>query len=215
MERTITIVGTGMLSTKPDYIHINMIMEAYDKEYGLALKKGKKQLSAISEVLSALDYDPNDLQTLDFAVSTDYIRNADNQGRFKNEFKDYICRYKLRLGLDFDMKRCEDTLNALQKLIINPRTSIDFTVKNPRALDEQLVKLTMEDAMNKCRLLSESAHIKVGKILSIEYNNKPMEYLSTTSYVPTLNYKTPSKKHFHPASINIEDFVTVVWQIID
>lgn len=41
MERTITIVGTGMLSTKPDYIHINMIMEAYDKEYGLALKKAK------------------------------------------------------------------------------------------------------------------------------------------------------------------------------
>lgn len=213
MDRTLKVLGSGFIQAKPDYLYIYMSVEGSDKDYSQALKKGKRQLAAVSEAIQVLGFDQDALKTMDFSVSTDYVRNADAHGRFKNELNSYICRYRVRLGMDLDMKLAQSVLAALQNLVDTPRTSIDFTVKNPKAVDEELLEKTIADAFFKADIICKASQIEKGDILSIEYSNSIKEYTSPTHYLPTQNYKSPSKKNFHPEDILCSDTVTVIWEI--
>jgi hypothetical protein len=213
MQKTIQVTGHARLRIKPDYMYIHMTIEAYDKEYDLALKRGKKQLAMVNDVLMMQGFAADALKTLDFQVLTDYVRNADARGRFKNEFNCYICRYRVKLGMDLDMKKAENVLSSLQTLVCHPRTSIDFTLKQPEQADKVLLEKTVQDAFEKSDIITNAAHIKKGDLLSMDYGSSKHNYVSDTHYTPTENFKSPSRKNFHPNEIELEDYITIVWAI--
>ena len=111
--RTITVMGKGRVSAAPDCIQLTMTLEARDAEYSAAMEKAARQIAALQEAVAPAGFAESDLKTSDFSVRADYESVQDDRGRWKQEFRGYVCVHVLNLRFPLDMQRLSTVLNAV------------------------------------------------------------------------------------------------------
>lgn len=170
MARTITVKGIGKVSARPDYVMLFMKLEAKDKEYNKAMDIATEQLSGLNGTLASIGFEKDAVKTTNFNVHTDYDSYKDKQGNYQRVFSGFVCSHQLKLSFDFDMKRLSQALAAIAHCLAQPELSITFTVKDPTAVNEALLREATVNAKKKAELLCEAFGIKLGQLLTIDYN---------------------------------------------
>lgn len=218
MPRTITVKGMGRVTTSPDYVVISMSLMAQDNDYEETMKLAAKKIEYLNASLEEIGFEKKSVKTTNFNVRTDYERVKDRNGNYKSVFNGYICSHRLKVEFDFDTKRLAQTLYAISKCLAEPELSISFTVKDPSAVNKELLKSATINAKEKAQILCEASGVELGQLLSIDYNWGELNIVSHTDYM--LEEKCMAMPvggladiEIEPDDIDVSDTATFVWEI--
>ena len=117
------------------------------------------------------------------------------------------------------MKRLSQTLAAIATCLAQPELSIAFTVKDPTAVNDALLREATINAKKKAELLCEASGVTLGQLLTIDYNWGELNIYSDTRYdlaedcLMALPTSAPSID-IEPDDIDVRDTATFVWEIV-
>ena len=217
MKRTITVKGVGTVSAKPDLIVIYMNIVSRDKEYVKAVSKANDRIAMLQKAIMAAGFFKDDLKTISFNVRTNYKNQQNEHNMWVSVFDGYECRYRLKLSMDMDSKKLADTLTAISDSGADTEFNIEFTVKNPEIIGEQVLKSATENAYRKAKVLCEASGEKLGELISIDYDWNDIRFASASVYAVNELARGVSADggmpEFEPEDIKSSDSVTFVWEI--
>lgn len=218
MNKTITVKGTGRVSVKPDMIVVSMRLETKDKEYDKTMESAAERIELINKSLEEIGFEKQAVKTTDFNVRTDYESVRDKDNNYKSVFKGYVCNHSLKVEFDFDTKRLAKVLSAISACLAKPEFSISFTVKNPSAISEELLKSAAKNAREKAEVLCSASGVKLGELLSIDYNWGELNVYSATDYKIESRCMMKAESclsniDIEPEDIDVNDTAAFVWEI--
>ena len=218
MPRTITVKGIGKVTAAPDYVVISMSLEAQEQDYEETLELAAKKIEYLNNALEEIGFEKKSVKTTNFNVRTDYERVKDRNGNYKSVFNGYVCSHRLKVEFDFDTKRLAQTLYAIAKCLAQPELSISFTVKEPTAVNKELLRSATVNAKEKAQILCEASGVELGELMSIDYNWGELNIVSNTDYM--LEEKCMAMPvggladiEIEPDDIDVSDTATFVWEI--
>ena len=216
MTKTITVKGIGRATAKPDYVVLSMALENRDMDYSRAMTDAARCLENLNKALTGIGFAEDDLKTTDFNVGTIYTSERNRAGNYETRFDGYAVRHRLKLAFDFDMARLSETLTALTGCLSNPNLDISFTVKDPAAISDEMLRSAASNARQKAQILCDAAGVRLGELLTIDYNWGELNIRSDTRYMmeeACLPTSTTTGISIEPDDIHVSDTATFVWAI--
>ena len=165
-----------------------------------------------------IGFEKNSVKTTDFNVRTNYESVKDKSGNYKSVFKGYVCNHNLKVEFDFDTKTLARVLSAISESLAKPEFSISFTVKDPSAVSGELLKSAVKNAKEKAEILCLASGVKLGELVSIDYNWGEINLYSDTNYEVGDRFMAKaaclSNIDIQPDDIKTSDTATLVWEIL-
>lgn len=215
MDRTITVRGTGKVSLRPDQVEITLTLTAENMSYDAAMDAAAAQLENLRGALMAIGYDKDALRTANFDVSTRYDYRHDDKGNNTRVFLGYACTQNLRLTLAFDAARLSETLAAIASCTADPELNIRFTVADPSAVSDALLRSAADSARQKAEVLAAASGVKLGKLLKVWYSWGDRDFTSPTALaVGNGLMRAKASMDFTPENIDLADQATFTWEIL-
>ena len=216
MARTITVKGVGKATVKPDQVVIRMNFEAKDKSYDQAMALAAQQVADLKRAFVNAGFEKDVLKTTDFNIRTDYDRVKDKNQNYISVFAGYECSRSAKVVFDWKAELLAAALGAIAESTVNPTIGIDFTVKNPAAVNEMILQDATQNARSKAEILCTAAGVKLGQLLDINYNWSEIELYAQTKYsvedcLPVSC--APCDIEIDPDDIQAGDTATFVWEI--
>lgn len=216
MGRSITVKGVGNVSVKPDLIIISIDLESHRQDYRDTMQLATNTINELEEVITGLGFKNTDLKTTNFNVSTHYESYRDQNNNYLRRFDGYICEQSLKLEFDLDTQLMGRVLTEITNTEANPQISIHFSVKDKTAINEQLLISATQNARSKAEILCKASNLKIGDLLSIDYNWGEIHLISHTRYNIEESLMSESAAYapdIHPDDIEVSDTVSFVWAI--
>ena len=218
MVRTITVKGMGRVTTAPDYVVISMSLEAHEMDYEATMELAAKKIEQLNLSLEEIGFEKKSVKTTNFNIRADYNSVKDREGNYKREFNGYVCSHRLKVEFDFNTKRLGQTLYAISQCLAKPELSISFTVKDPSAVNKELLQSATANAKEKALILCEAPDVELGDLLTVDYNWGELNIISRTEYLMEAKCMTFAESSFsdidiEPDDIDVNDTATFVWEI--
>lgn len=217
MNRTLTVKGTGKLSVSPDYTVISLSLRTVNKVYAKAMEKATESLNALRAALAETGFEADSLKTANFSVGTEYGSRRDKNGNYVQYFMGYAVNQGLKLEFDFDTARLAQVLGAIAGCIAEPQLYIEFTVKNKDAVSAALLEAACANAREKAKILAKASKVKLGDLVSIDYNWSNLYLTSPTRFDMDNGVMAKAccaeEMSIAPDDIDVSDNVTFVWEI--
>ena len=219
--RTITVRGVGKASVKPDLIVINISIESKRREYSEAFKRAGEKIEALRQAIINSGFDEKDLKTTDFKVDTVEKDTKDRYGNWQSVFDGFRCSHKLKLEFDFDTEKLGKVLDNLSKCDGRPNFKINFSLKDPSVISDELLISATENAKNKAEVICKASNVELGELLSINYNWTDVNIFSNTDLTFD-DYREFGECSFgssalaedmEPDDIEASDSASFVWEI--
>ncbi len=214
MQRTVTVKGVGAVSLKPDYIEITLNILSKSSEYSEAVSAANAAIGRLKSAVTSVGFADDDLKTLNFNVKTNYENEADDMGRYRRVFRGYMCGYRLKLSFDMNVELLSRTIDAIAASGADAELSISFTVKNPERVSEELLRSAAQNAREKAETLCAASGVKMGELLSIDYNWSDINVFSASSYAAAGEAVRGITPEFEPEDIKAQDTAAFVWAIV-
>ena len=212
--KIITVKGVGNVSVKPDLIVVSMKLATEDREYEKTMELAAERISLINGSLEKIGFKKNSVKTTDFNVRTNYESVKDKSGNFKG----YVCNHNLKVEFDFNTKMLASVLSAISESLAKPEFSISFTVKDSSAVCGELLKSAVKNAKEKAEILCSASGVKLGELVSIDYNWGEIDLYSDTNYEVGDRFMAKaaclSNIDIQPDDIKTSDTATLVWEIL-
>lgn len=218
MDRTITVRGTGKVSLPPDQVEITLTLTAENKNYDKAMAAATKQLEDLRAALAAVGFGKDDLKTANFDVSTRYDYRHDSLGNGKRVFLGYACIQGLRLTFPFDTVRLGATLSAISSCTAEAELNVRFTVADPSAVSDALLRSAAESARSKAEVLAAASGVRLGDLVKVWYSWGDRDFASPTAFAMGNGLMKAERAKvsmdFAPENIDLTDQATFTWEIL-
>jgi uncharacterized protein len=174
-EAIIIVSGEGEASVSPDMAMVNLSVVRMEKTARAALDANNTAMTAVIDAMKKAGIAPRDIQTSGFSIDTLYEYPQDDKGV---ALPPVLRGYQVSNGLTLrirDLAKIGDIMDQAVTLGVNQGGGITFTNDNPKATIEAARKAAMEDAMAKASLLTQTAGVKLGRVIEIsEGGPRPM-----------------------------------------
>lgn len=220
MARTITVKGVGYLKAKVDYVVVGMQIEVESGDCDRAMQEAAARIEKIRDALAGIGYEKEELKTIKFRVDVRQRHERDSRGNYEIVFDGYACIYECKLAFDFDKKRMAQTLAAISASGANAELKVDFTVKDPSKISEELLARAAQNAKEKADVLCRASGSKLGTLLSIDYHWEELSVVSHTEcefediLQPLMAKNSGRGLEMEPDDIRVSDTVTFQWEIV-
>lgn len=218
MKRTITVKGVGKASVRPDYVVLNITLNAVNKDYEAAAALSAEQTESVKAAAEKAGFERGDVKTADYRIFTEYESVMDEKGFCRNEFAGYRCVHQLRISFDFKQERLAGILSAVGACEAQPEINILFTVKDTGAVSSMLLRDAAKSAKKKARVLCAESGVKLGRLVSIDYNWNEKSFASNTCFemgscAPMRAGGAKFRADIAPDDISVSDSAAFVWEI--
>jgi uncharacterized protein YggE len=135
-----------------------------------ALTASSAAMSEIIAYLKQTGIDAKDIQTVNFSVSPVHVYDSNNQQPPR------ITGYDVSNELHVTVRKLADLGRVLDDAVSkgsNQIHGVQFTIAEPRTLEDQARKAAVADALVKAQLYSQAAGVVLGPILSIAETSQP------------------------------------------
>jgi uncharacterized protein YggE len=216
-NRELVVKGKGKTAAVPDLIVLNMMLDVGDPDYEKTMQLSTEQLDILRAAIVSAGHDGKKLKTTDFNINSEFKRERNKYGDHTERFYRYRCCHRLKLEFDLNMTVLGATLGAIAECDAKPNFNIEFSIKDPTAISEQLLESAVENAKWKATVLAKAAGVKLGEIKRIDYNWSEHILYSRTKYqlndILLCEAATPRSMNIEPEDIDVSDTATVVWAI--
>jgi uncharacterized protein YggE len=165
--RTITVIGQGKVSLKPDIATINVGTTARSNTVSEAKAKVDTQMAAISAVLEEAGVDEKDIQTSHYGIHKEREPIQEIRSGPVAEIEGgYSVTSMVRVTVR-DVEKAGSVLDAVIQAGANQVHGVSFTVSDERAWQSQARANAMADAQSRAQELADLADLELGEVLSV------------------------------------------------
>ena len=221
--RTIRVTGKGKIKVHPDMTRVAIELTGLYKDYAKTLRRSSEDTEKLKDLLVPFGFERADLKTLSFGVDTkyeSYQEKVRDRTEYKRRFAGYEYTHRMKVEFESDNERLGRILYALANCPLNPEFSLSYTVKDPEAAKNELLDKAVRDAAAKAGVLTGAAGLKLGEIRSMDYSwgeidfeYRPME-IGEGLACEALEPAGTLDLDIEPDDIEVQDTVTVVWEIL-
>lgn len=216
MNRRITVKGTGNVSIRPDLIILTMVLQSKHLKYERTLEEAARSAEAIGEAVHSAGFKKEDLKTASLNIRAEYESYHDEDSNYRTRFTGYVFEQNLKLEFAFDQAVLSGVLEAIAGASVTPHLDIRFTVKDQESMKEELLKRAAVSARRKAEILTQSAGVVLGDLISIDYSWKDWDPYSRTSFgieEKVMAQRAVPAMDIEPENIEASDTVTFIWEI--
>ena len=161
LVRTITVIGEGELSIKPDCVVISTGVNSANPVIGEALEENSAIMASIFAGLEELGISKDNIQTSNYNV---YLYKP-----YKDDYdKQEVYRVSNSINIDVkDLDLVDSVLDRLVTLGANKINGIYFTFEDNEKFQNNLRKKAIENAREEAEFLAELEGMKVIGVISI------------------------------------------------
>ncbi|MGN1129065.1 MAG: SIMPL domain-containing protein [Candidatus Flemingiibacterium sp.] len=220
MKKTITVKGTGSVSAKPDLIILSLTIEKKDVDYEKALRETSDAVKALSGAALSCGHPSDALKTSDFRVRSEYSNVRGEDGAYKQVFAGYVCTCRMKLSFGLDMELLSQTLGSISGCDSQPGIEIAFTIKDRTKINDELLEAAAQNARSKAETLCRASGVRLGKLVSINYDWNSRELVSNTRLeaadcFSAMNKSAAILDGIEPEDISASDSAIFVWRLED
>ena len=214
-KRTIHIRGIGHAAQTPDTVVLSLTLTAQNREYSAAMKIGSQQIEMLREAIVEAGFNADDLKTINLDVRAVYENEETKDGnskRYQKIFAGFECRHDLKLTFAFANNKLNAAVDTIAASLAQPKISIAFTIKNPDAFNDKILKSAARDAQRKAKILCAASGVKLGKLINVDYSWREIKIQNE----PVDALPAPPEKSsfdFQPDDIRASDTVDFLWEI--
>lgn len=216
MDRTIRVTGTGQLAVQPDTIHLLLTLTGLHEDYGDAVGHSADAAGRLKEAVAKAGFEQEDLKTSYFSVNSKYESFQDPEGLYKQRFAGFEYDHRLKLEIPRDNELLGKALTVFLQSGVAVEFQIIYTVRDPRAAQNELLKNAVEDAKTKAGRLADAAGVRLGKIIHIACPREEIvlrqEVMKSTRFVGEAA-NTAISPDLEPEDIRLNESVRVTWEI--
>jgi uncharacterized protein len=214
---TIAVAGEAELLLPPDYASIELGVVTQGATVAPALSENSERMTRVIAALKALGLQDKDIRTSTFLIQPKYE---------KQETRDYetdafrsIVAYYVSNKITVTIRNLPAVARVIDEGVkagANASGTVDFRVDKLTAHLDEARRAAIANARHKAEVLTEAAHVKLGRPLSItdnradtQYNSRAEGSLVETVVVTGSRIPTP----IEPGLVRITTQVTVVFAI--
>ena len=169
-NKSITVSSEGVVTTIPDTVEFQIIIDTEDKELAIAREKNSELTQAAMTILKENEIPEED-------IDTDFLRVRVD--RTSNRIYRYIINNLIKVTIH-DLDRLEPLLTALQQNGDIQISQITFSVSQMSRIEEQALQLAIGAAQEKAKAITRTMGLEIGKVITVQQLSSP--YSSTRSY---------------------------------
>lgn len=162
LPRTITVVGDGVVSIKPDVARANIGVEVLDPSVEVAAAKNNETTAKVLAALKEMGIDEKDIQTSGYSV---YSERYNNDGSASDKIQYRVTNTVTVLIRD--LTKVGSVLETSIKVGANNIYGVEFLLDDPTAARSSARELAVKNAQATAEELAKLTNTKVGKIISI------------------------------------------------
>ena len=163
--RQISVSGVGQVASAPDMATITLGVTHEAREAADAMAATSQAVTQILDRLDTMGLEARDVQTKQFSLRPIWSnRNYDSkeQAKITGFLASNMVIVRIR-----DLDELGDILDAVIADGANNFNGLQFSVQEPKPLMEAARRAAVKDAMERAKLLAQSAGVTLGPILSM------------------------------------------------
>lgn len=163
---TVSVQGTGKVTTTPDEAVARFGVTAEDKTLAKAYAENTVKMNSVIETVKGVGVDAKDIQTSSYSVAPVYPRNE--QGR---QIPGKPVAFRVSQQITVKVRDIQKTGEVIDKVIMsgtNTFSGIQFASSRIEELKEEAKIKASKDAEKKALDLAKSLNVKVGRILKVD-----------------------------------------------
>lgn len=216
-ERLLSVSGEGIVKGAPDIALITLGVVSEASAAREALAANSQSMERIINALKEAGIEPRDLQTSGFGVEPVYSqppRDYDSSEPFQPEIVGYRVRNNVTLRIR-DLSKVGVLLDQAVTLGANSISGPDFTVDDPKPLQDEARRAAVADALRKSELFAQAASITLGPIFRIDegYAQPPQPIVAGA--MMRMEAAVPSAVPIEGGELTFQAQVTVSWRLAD
>ncbi|MGL6009632.1 MAG: SIMPL domain-containing protein [Culicoidibacterales bacterium] len=214
MERTIKIIGIGVVNLVPDYVVISLKLGTLDQNYAESVAQAAEKIQTLQASLSEIGFKKADVKTTNFKVQSEYNSKKDSDGNYQRVFIGFACTHQLQVGFDFTSERLGQVLQKITQSLANPEFEIHFKLKDEYEVKQKLIAELTTNATQKAEALCQAMGVKLGVIQTINQSWSEINLYSHTRFDLEMEYVQESAMiEITPDDVKLNETATFVWSI--
>jgi uncharacterized protein YggE len=162
-SRTITVVGEGKVSIKPDTAHANIGVEVIKPTVKEASAENKKAIASVLAALKAQGIAEKDIQTSGFSI---YAERYSESGSGAGDQVRYHVTNNVQVVVR-NLDKVGDVLDAAVEAGANNIYGVDFSLEDPSKVESAARSSAIANAKAKAQDLAKLTGVTVGDVVSV------------------------------------------------
>lgn len=217
-HRTVAVTGVGKLKKDPDWVEVRMVLRGEHEQYEEAILLLQGKSAELSRAVQAAGFSEKDLKTEFLQTDPLYETINEPDGRSLSKIRAYEARQGLKLAFALDTDLLGKALEAAQTKESQAEISLQFTVRDPEALKEELVQLAVEQGRRTAEALCRATGGELGRILHMSQGDWDQDMVSDMRYSGRAGgarmFASKQTTALLPTEIELETTCRLVWEII-
>lgn len=165
---TITVVGQGSVSIRPDIARVSIGVETSGEAISEAVAENETRMQALLAALEEAGIEEKDIQTMNYSIQLD--RYPEPMPRVEPATGEPIPLYRVSNMVNVtirDLESVGDVLDAVVEAGANNIWGITFAVDDPSAAQADARADAIEDAQARASALAELSGVALGPVMSV------------------------------------------------
>lgn len=201
MRNTLVAEGTGKVTIMPDVVYVKTGVSTFSSSQSEAEGENNRIIDIIKKEMETLEIHAEDIRVVEYNVIPNKAASDDDPKK-----------YEVRKFLEIKLRDTSKTGDVLEA-VINNGANLDYEVRydieNREEIDNQALKLALENASDKAKIMSEAAGVELVDITLIA-----QEIVNDEEDTLTLqNQKTEKETIFSSKEISITAKAKITYEI--
>jgi len=210
LQRTITVVGEGQVSSAPDIALVNIGVQVFDPDVNMATQKAADDMEALMSALKAEGVAENDIQTSYYNVYVD--RPYGPQGPSSE------VQYQVSNNVQVTIRDLEKVTTILGVAIeagANNINSVEFRLSDAAELRAQARSKAVDDALATAEELADLNSVAVGQVVSVsEVVSSGAYFVSDQSYEAAQGFGGGGAGPITPGEVKVNVQLEITYAIL-
>ena len=165
---TITVVGQGSVSVKPDIAQVSLGVETSAGTIGEAVAENQTIMESIMAALEEVGIESKDIQTMNYSIRLDRYPEQFGPAESATEEPQPMYRVSNMVNVTIrDLDSVGDVLDAVIEAGANDIWGINFAVDDPSEAQDEARAGAIEDALARAGALAELNGVELGPVMSV------------------------------------------------
>jgi uncharacterized protein YggE len=209
----VQVLGISKKMVTPDVAILSIMLTYKDMNFAQTTVGLNAKTKDVSRQIVSAGFKEADIKTTDYNIRVNRIYRNDS-------YLDsgYVASQNVVVEFNYSKEKISKILTTFSKSKTPFELRFDFKLSDElkKKVNNDLIRLAVNDAKEKARILSESSGVKLKRILDIQYGLGFNEYAPREAMY-SMNAKLASEadviEGFTPKEVELNDHVTMRWEI--
>ena len=202
------VTGSAQLAIAPDTGVLNISLSHIEMQFGKTITGLEKKAADIKAQIEKIGFSKDDIMTDNFQVRKNTLYRNNRQID-----SGYVATQQVHLEFKNTVSNLSKILTQFSESTSEFDLNFSFKLSEPlkETVQDQLIKLAVEDAFKKAELISAASKTSLQKVIRIQYGNSFSPGLRAESDMMNLKVASAMSEGFTPSDQVFSGSILVVW----